>query len=388
MVGCSRFSLALAVAGIPVAGALLSAPGCGPAAGPRPPVPSVRTVTAAERKEFTGTAVCLECHAEYAEQADSHHGTTLRPVEGGEESPRFRVPAAVKDPVHGVSYSAGIRGRRHFVRASMGRRQAEAAAEWAFGSGNRGVTYVGRYQDRPVELRISFFNHTGKWDFTPGQEVGIRPETPVGKILTPDVERDCFLCHSTALVEERGELDLVASIPGVGCETCHGPGRRHAEAARRGGGSRYIADLAAQPALVAERLCGHCHRNPENADPTNPITRVQLPRFQGLALAQSRCFQESGGRLTCVTCHNPHRNADRIPRATYNAQCASCHNPSVTPGQTACPVPKPLDCVGCHMPRQTVPIPTAPVFANHWIRVWKEEAAAGRERTGGPNPGR
>ena len=45
----------------------------------------------------------------------------------------------------------------------------------------------------------------------------------------------CFRCHCTLTSRHgRDRLDLDELMPNVSCERCHGPGRSHIEAARRG----------------------------------------------------------------------------------------------------------------------------------------------------------
>jgi hypothetical protein len=61
---------------------------------------------------------------------------------------------------------------------------------------------------------------------------------------------DCLICHVTG--GETVSTDRLASLPpelqGVGCEVCHGPGRRHAEGQEK-----------TRPRRVPETLCRNCH---------------------------------------------------------------------------------------------------------------------------------
>lgn len=61
---------------------------------------------------------------------------------------------------------------------------------------------------------------------------------------------DCLLCHVTG--GEVVSTDRLASLPpelrGVGCEVCHGPGRRHAEGKEK-----------SRPRRVPENICQGCH---------------------------------------------------------------------------------------------------------------------------------
>ncbi len=127
------------------------------------------------------------------------------------------------------------------------------------------------------------------------------------------------------------------------------------------------------------RLCGSCHRHPGKPgvgplDPENP----RLARFQPVGVLQSRCFRESKGGFSCVTCHDPHARAS-TDRLAYNTTCQTCHRsgtsvppPSTAPDENAiaalpCPREPAGDCVGCHMPR--VDAGQSVLFADHWIRL-------------------
>jgi tetratricopeptide (TPR) repeat protein len=68
----------------------------------------------------------------------------------------------------------------------------------------------------------------------------------------------------------------------------------------------------------------------------------------------SRCWQESGGRLSCLSCHDPHTLFPEEQKAVaFRRQCLECHSdrgcalPDPQRGQTL-----PADnCIECHMPR-------------------------------------
>ena len=72
-------------------------------------------------------------------------------------------------------------------------------------------------------------------------------------------------------------------------------------------------------------LCGRCHRTERDLDPLDRFSLAQTQRFQPIGLARSACFRASGGRLSCVTCHDAHEDASLSP-AHYEAVCLSCHS--------------------------------------------------------------
>ena len=122
-------------------------------------------------------------------------------------------------------------------------------------------------------------------------------------------------------------------------------------------------------------LCRQCHsplgKELSRSDPL-------AVRFPGTNLTWSRCYSESGGALGCVTCHNPHRNAEKTA-AYYEARCLSCHsNPTVPPShlpgtvdkarQIVCSVSPNGGCLPCHMPNVKTAIPHSS-FTDHNIRI-------------------
>ena len=67
---------------------------------------------------------------------------------------------------------------------------------------------------------------------------------------------------------------------------------------------------------------------------------------QSEQLAMSRCARESGGRLWCGTCHDPHSNATNRAEEVRVA-CLTCHAKLFT-AQRHRPTE---ECTSCHMPR-------------------------------------
>ncbi len=361
--------LALAVLVAPAVGML--AAGCRPAA-PRPEAAADgrlaprRLVSAAEREQFLGDAACAECHARESRQRETRHARTLTPVDPAVHRPLFKKAGRRSDPLEELEFRTAVRDGRCVLTAAGPDGEKSAPADYAFGSGAVGYTYLARQGDRSLELRLSYYVHEGKWEFTPGQRMGGEANTPLGLMLDESQERACFACHTTALVREGSGLKPEQSLLGVTCEACHGPGAAHVQAARRGDRDLRMARLSAERARVSLELCGECHRAPERVDMHAPGMAEQLPRMQSVAMSMSGCFKKGG--LSCVTCHDPHGDARDVTQAQYNAKCASCHDGSA--GKPPCPVRPRGDCVSCHMPLQDVGLPTAPRFRNHWIKAW------------------
>jgi tetratricopeptide (TPR) repeat protein len=341
-----------------------------------------------EPARFVGSDACAPCHRAtvHSQQSSRHARTFFRVSELGS----LDLPSApISDPGEPkVSHTLErIAADRLQQETQVEGQTFRAIVEYAFGSGDRGLTLVGREDNGQArELRLSHYPaETGSlWDVTAGHPLQVPvPVDYLGQTLTEDSVRRCVLCHVTdprAVLERSG---AGASDRGIGCEKCHGPGGNHLLAV-----AVKFPDLAiARPSLASGtrivNLCAQCH---------SPLGRTLSPddpssvRFQGTTLTWSRCFTESNDTLDCATCHNPHRNADKSIDH-YESKCLSCHavagdaGPSPPLGQktivaetmkrTICPVNPTRGCIGCHMPAVKDVVPHS-TFTDHFIRVHRK----------------
>lgn len=197
----------------------------------------------------------------------------------------------------------------------------------------------------------------------------------------------CSDCHSTGL--KRG-YDLATDSYKttwdeltVGCEACHGPGRKHVSWANDPSGDDPFRLVAKEP-LVKEvgrpttraleqeiNTCARCHSRrvglTEGFDPTAPYLDQYAPAllsdslyysdgqireevFEYGSFLQSKMAQKG---VTCSDCHNVH--SGRL-KQEGNALCASCHEGSqydteVHTGHK--PGTEAASCITCHMPART-----------------------------------
>jgi tetratricopeptide (TPR) repeat protein len=330
-----------------------------------------RHEVAFEPSPALGAARCAECHPViYKSEQDSLHAQTFWRGAGLEKLPMTAAP--VSDPaLRGIQYELKKEGRKVHFDAREKDAVRRAVVEFAFGSGNHGITLVGKDADgRSCELRLSHYADGPAWDLTSGQPPTPPPgESVLGRPLGPDEVGTCLACHTTDPRSARDGAGPMGADHGIGCERCHGPGEAHVKAVAAKFPDPAIARprLATAPQVVA--LCAGCH---------SPFGREVLPsdplavRFPGTALTWSRCYAEGGGSLSCVTCHDPHKNAETAP-AYYESKCLSCHakpsaqRPEKSRG-VACPVNPAQDCLSCHMPKVKTIIPHT-LFTDHHIRV-------------------
>jgi hypothetical protein len=122
-------------------------------------------------------------------------------------------------------------------------------------------------------------------------------------------------------------------------------------------------------ASEVNRFCGTCHRSPENEAVTN-LDKAWNVRHQPVYFAQSACYLESQGALSCLTCHDLHQKLDR-ESASYDRKCAGCHKSVKHSSESGFRPPPAKNCVGCHMPRVS-PYPHIE-FSNHRIGVYGKE---------------
>lgn len=129
-----------------------------------------------------------------------------------------------------------------------------------------------------------------------------------------------------------------------GCETCHGPGLKHAQEAEESGGDLTVIsllDLSSKSSLSAEEknaTCLNCHDNGHTA------------------LWQGSTHERRG--VSCSDCHNPHSNTPKnLAAASQTELCSSCHKDvrSALMRNSHHPVREgKMECSDCHNPHGTV----------------------------------
>jgi len=191
---------------------------------------------------------------------------------------------------------------------------------------------------------------------------------------------------------------------GIGCERCHGPGELHVERwateTPTGEPDLTIVNPRRLKPGTRSQICYQCHladskateritrygRSMENYRPGAPIGDVVVAfRYkehtawdfgisaQGDRMILSKCFEASGRKLECLTCHNPHVTVYLDSRAPdyFRKKCLSCHavadcaEPMEQRGQTA---DTPDNCVACHMRTAEPDDQRFTEFTDHWIR--------------------
>ena len=334
-------------------------------AGCNQPHETARTSYAA----YLGNSACAECHAaESKKHHNSRHATTMRSVDLRSLGRDFPVAGDIPDTNFVVKPSGA-----GFVLAVKYQPELQQPLQYALGSGKFALTFINVHdKDSVVELRESYYPTLHAWNYTPGQ-AHIEGDG-LGRLYQGRLARACVTCHTTALPSD--SLTPEPRFFGVGCESCHGPGRDHVAAMRSGkAGDLHLARLNSLDATTMNERCGRCHRSAKNV----PVGETSTQRFQPYGLMKSRCFLESGNKLSCQTCHDPHENAS-TDHKTYEQICLSCHASTdsklrmdTKPKGKPCPVNKQRDCIRCHMPQREVTKDAPISMADHFIRVHRSE---------------
>ena len=148
----------------------------------------------------------------------------------------------------------------------------------------------------------------------------------------------CLDCHSEKEADYKAQLHGKAANPrtpaaGLGCESCHGPGKKHAENPEDISTLRVFSKM---PAREGNATCLTCHARSNHA------------LWQGSA--------HDARNLSCATCHSIHSPKSpkaQLKTATEIETCATCHKPQVTKQMRATHMPVregKMTCSTCHNP--------------------------------------
>ncbi len=340
-------------------------------------------LSAQETSAFVGDQNCGTCHTSiYEGYTTTRHANTLKPVSIQEHAAIFRKGSKITDPVLGYTYRAAVDGGKCVIIGENKVQRGALPADFVMGTGRNALTFFSvENPDSWVDMRLSYYPGVKEWNFTPMQKPGDRQFTRAAGIMqTGPMLRACLKCHVTYLRGGEQGIDIKKSHIGIGCERCHGPGKAHVETFEKPtpADGRWILQMENFHNATPERinqLCGTCHHNEDNSKAGTFKTENGLARFQGVALARSRCFTESK-TLSCITCHSPHQDKD--PDLKKNdAICLQCHStaqiassPAPASNGKLCPVNPRSGCTDCHMPKQKIATIPHAQYRNHWIKVW------------------
>jgi hypothetical protein len=364
-----------------------------------------------DRTKYVGDSACLGCHKEesLSYRRTSHHLTsqpatrdtilgsfakssnilTILSPEKTSDNPRLYFE--MEDRTNGF-YETAV--------AEMGSKVLSQSQriDIVIGSGVRGQTYLYWSADRLYELPVSYWTDGHQWINSPGYQ----DQTAN---FSRRADPRCIECHATYIKALSSDpqtniYDRSSLVPGISCESCHGPGAAHvAQQRSTTTGSSVSKQTIVNPAHLDRKLqvdqCALCHNGTSRQEITGAFSFIpgqSLDRYFASApfdasvpldvhgnqvglLERSRCFLSSPS-MTCSTCHNVH--APELSAADYSHRCLTCHR------WESCGEAKKLgnkisqNCIDCHMPLvQTNAIVSVTAgrvlrttIRNHWIKIY------------------
>jgi len=301
-----------------------------------------------------------------------------RAMQWPDANPLFKSHAQLGLRKGPYTYTVETKQRQTVYSVSDGTRTISLPIRWSFGQGAQ--TWVLEKDGDLYESMVSYYPSIDGLEITTG-DVELKPQNldeAVGRKLRPSEPKDCFGCHSTGAVSI-GKLHLETLTPGVTCEHCHTGAITHLVAAAQGEAYETAPpDLRKLSTEDISDFCGQCHRTWETVVRSHWRGEVDV-RFQPYRLANSKCFDGTDPRISCIACHDPHQDVVKQD-SFYDPKCLACHaskNEAASVSREresqgdakACTVAS-AGCVSCHMPK--VKLPNGLVtFHDHEIRVVK-----------------
>jgi len=344
----------------------------------------------------TGSAACAVCHASIFA---SYMRTPMAVSSGRTGSGNFAESFEKGEVSHAPS---GIRYRVYQDRNKPSFDfnlsdanvpiQGTRLLEYFVGSGTIGRSYLFSIDRFLYQAPVSYYSANQRWDLSPGYQ-----DYDYLRLTRP-VEPACLRCHASRLQPLAGTLNGFADPAflegGIGCERCHGSGEGHIAKIRAGtieGGAGIVNPRKLSPER-RDSVCAQCHLTGvariDRAGRDSATFRAGSLLSDYLSvfvwsgapaemkvtshvekLAESRCKIESGDRLWCGSCHDPHSRPTLDAKAGYfRSKCLECHAVSA-PCKASAQLRARSEnrCVDCHMPKSPVVDVAHAVYTDHSI---------------------
>ena len=257
---------------------------------------------------------------------------------------------------------------------------------YKIGSGQHTNSHLFAVNGYLHQIPYTYYTQNAIADLPPGFEKGNNTR------FSREIGLECMSCHNAYPNHVEGSLNKYNSIPsGIDCERCHGPGEVHVKQKLAGhiiDTSKYIDYTIVNPARLPLDLqfdvCQRCHLQGtavlaegkkftdfKPGQHLKEVMDVYLPKYENEEsfimashvdrLKQSACFKSA--KMTCVTCHNPHKSVTTLSATYFDNKCMQCHE--------VCKEEETQNCTSCHMPKSSSTDIMHVAITDHKIAVHK-----------------
>ncbi|MFO1000466.1 MAG: multiheme c-type cytochrome [Planctomycetaceae bacterium] len=350
--------------------------------------------------DFVGSDKCIECHRQIHDEYQSHPmSRSIRLMSELSEEVLDSLPQVITSGTR--VFSANRNDADQLVQTEEVKANGTVSphrhetASFAVGSGTHGHTFVLFDKGCLFQMPLTWYSADQKWDLSPGYEANSNPG------FNRRITNGCMSCHAGHINTESQHrnrfVEPLLTEKNIGCERCHGPGKTHVDFHTNAAASVSASDPMLQLSKLspAERdsICYQCHLlgrgrillNGHTEDDFRPgdrisdhwVSLVSEHAESGLRVAGhpeqmtgSICYQKSDGRMSCTTCHDPHRKPAETERIEfYQEKCATCHKIDINSCKLSMSERASVNnsCIECHMPGATTSNVPHTARTNHSI---------------------
>lgn len=358
---------------------------------------------------YVGSVACSDCHGNiYRKFKQTAMGRSLAPADTALLH-KLSLPAHFTNPSTGRRFDVFLQDGKlfqsEFAVGADGKEifRDTRPIEWLIGAGVNGYGPVVVQDEYLFQAPLSFYTKPRAWRPSPGYEsldLGFNRPLLTG----------CIFCHAGRANPIAGTNGKYAAQPfteaSIGCEDCHGPGAAHIQAMKAPAASNKnsrIVNPARLTPYLADNICMGCHQTGDvrvlkpgksyaDIRPGHPLDDVlsifivpptpqsppdadHVEHYYSMTL--SKCYRSSAGRMSCLSCHDPHVQPTPAEAPAYYARkCLTCHT------NQSCKIPLAVrlhqepanDCVHCHMPQRDIQVISHSTATNHRILARPDEA--------------